>query len=88
MNTGLILYIRWASEKYDGVRACWNPKTKTMYIIIFVLLKSLNNFAPCVPRYGRSAVEVETSFLSRYSVVFPNSILLDGEIWYVDDWQW
>lgn len=21
----------WASEKYDGVRACWNPKAKKMY---------------------------------------------------------
>ena len=23
---------RWMAEKYDGLRACWNPKSKVVYL--------------------------------------------------------
>eukprot|EP00026_Physarum_polycephalum_P002030 Phypoly_transcript_02034.p1 GENE.Phypoly_transcript_02034~~Phypoly_transcript_02034.p1 ORF type:complete len:665 (+),score=45.46 Phypoly_transcript_02034:644-2638(+) len=54
----------WTSEKYDGVRACWNPKTKIMY--------------------SQSAALISNAVIScgSYFGLFPNSILLDGEIWY------
>lgn len=26
-----ILFFRWMGEKFDGVRACWNPNTRFMY---------------------------------------------------------
>ena len=77
--------IRWISEKYDGLRACFHPVQKILY--------PFNSYVPLpIPthcsssfffehihiysRFGRK-FDVPASFLSQ----FPSSFV-DGEIWY------
>jgi hypothetical protein len=30
------ILFRWCSEKYDGIRACWHPSKKTIYLYSFL----------------------------------------------------
>lgn len=63
------------SEKYDGVRGCWHPHRKTLYLCS----NALN--LPLITRYSRYAVEI-TALPESALLSFPNSIFLDGELWY------
>lgn len=34
-RTKMLIVIRWMGEKYDGLRACWVPEKKILYLLIF-----------------------------------------------------
>lgn len=31
----MLLLFRWLGEKYDGLRCCWNPNEKVVYLSVF-----------------------------------------------------
>ena len=69
---------RWMGEKFDGIRACWNPSTRTLYVY-YLLFRSALGFMPY--RYSRAGLCVDV--LTEIIFVMPSSTFLDGELWYV-----
>lgn len=71
------------SEKYDGVRGCWNPVKKKLNHSTHFFLYYFNvlRFFLTSIRYSRTGVELTCpdSFIES----LPDNTFLDGEIWYL-----
>lgn len=59
-------------EKFDGMRACWNPETTVLYVVVsFSFLLTTNS-------YSRTATVIP--LLPEFKIL-PPKVFLDGEIW-------
>lgn len=69
----------WISEKYGGVRACWNPAKMILYPDLFnCVVEFRKRLALIGLRYSRNGrpLPVSNTFLRS----FPN-VFLDGGVW-------
>jgi hypothetical protein len=68
----------WIGEKYDGIRACWNPVTNTLVLFVHACVWLV--YGIHVPyRYNRSGLVLEL-FEEFKGLLSPTSFL-DGELW-------
>ena len=78
-----LMFRRWLGEKYDGIRACWNPRLKRLYLYMAIsydvllytrLLYYFDEFS-----FSRNAVNLQFPSSLQGSL---GKIYLDGELWY------
>lgn len=64
-------------EKYDGVRICWTPVSRKLYVIcsVFVLCSLY------IARYTKNGNEVDVSM--KLLSFLPKRDFIDGELWYI-----